>query len=153
MRTTGSRSAICAAAPSTPCNVAPAASARVPAAWITGPSASGSENGTPSSSRSAPASAHAAPIATVASRSGKPPIRYGIRAARPGAAANAAAMLSVPEAKLGKDLREILVAASGQADHVERVGAHVASQRPRERVRGLERRDDALELAHALQSG
>ena len=30
---------------------------RVPAVWITGPSASGSENGTPSSTRSAPASA------------------------------------------------------------------------------------------------
>ena len=37
--------------------VAPAASACVPAAWITGPSASGSENGTPSSTRSAPPSA------------------------------------------------------------------------------------------------
>ena len=35
----------------------PPRSAAVPAAWITGPSASGSENGTPSSTRSAPASA------------------------------------------------------------------------------------------------
>ena len=34
---------------------APAASARVAAAWITGPSARGSENGTPTSTRSAPA--------------------------------------------------------------------------------------------------
>src|SRR5918999_624095 len=133
MRTTGRRSAICVAAPSTSCSVAPAAS--------------GSENGTPSSSRSAPASAHAAPIATVAPRSGKPPIRYGISAARPGAAAQAAARLSVPEAKLGKDLREILVAAAGEADEVERVGAGVVPQRPRQRMRGLERRDDALELA------
>ena len=45
---------------STSSGVTPAASARVAAAWITGPSASGSENGTPSSIRSAPASAAAA---------------------------------------------------------------------------------------------
>ena len=73
---------------------APPASARVAAAWMTGPSASGSENGTPSSTRSAPASAQARPIATEASRSGKPPIRYGISAARPADASNAAAIRS-----------------------------------------------------------
>src|SRR5436190_1379921 len=37
-------------------DLAPAASAAVAAPWITGPSASGSEKGTPSSTRSAPAS-------------------------------------------------------------------------------------------------
>ena len=42
---------------STPSTVAPARSAAVPAAWMTGPSASGSENGMPSSTRSAPPSA------------------------------------------------------------------------------------------------
>ncbi len=40
---------------STPSSVAPAASARSVARWITGPSASGSENGTPISRTSAPA--------------------------------------------------------------------------------------------------
>ena len=41
--------------PSTPRRVAPDASARSVARWITGPSASGSENGTPISRTSAPA--------------------------------------------------------------------------------------------------
>ena len=66
--------------------VAPAASARVAAAWIIGPSASGSENGTPSSTRSAPASTYAAATAAEVSSSGKPPIMYGISAARPSVA-------------------------------------------------------------------
>src|SRR4051795_6943971 len=121
MSTTGRRSETRLATSRTPCSVAPAASALVPAAWITGPSASGSENGTPSSTRSAPASAHASPIAADASRLGDPPIRYGISAARPFAAANAAARLSVPDTKLGERLREVLVPAAGQADEVERV--------------------------------
>ena len=55
--TTGTRPASRSQIDSTPSSVAPAASARVAAAWITGPSASGSEKGTPSSIRSAPASA------------------------------------------------------------------------------------------------
>ena len=59
MRTTGTRGAIASQTPSTPPSVAPARSASVPAAWMTGPSASGSENGTPSSTRSAPPSAYA----------------------------------------------------------------------------------------------
>src|SRR5918999_1854625 len=157
MSTTGTRSANRAATSSTPCSVAPASSARVPAAWITGPSASGSENGTPSSSTSAPASAHAAPIATVDSRSGKPPIRYGISAARPGAAANAAAIrsrpVSVTEAKLREHLGEVLVPAAGEAHQVERVGADGVVEGPGDRVRGLERGDDPLELADAAQRG
>ena len=79
---------------STPSTVAPAASAFVPASWMTGPSASGSENGIPSSNRSAPASAYAWPIAFDASMSGKPPMRYGISAARLPEDANASAMRS-----------------------------------------------------------
>ena len=57
MTTTGTWAAISAATSSTAGSVAPPRSAAVPAAWITGPSASGSENGTPSSMRSAPDSA------------------------------------------------------------------------------------------------
>src|SRR5919201_5906025 len=153
MRTTGTRCDSRAATSSTPCSVAPAASARVPAAWITGPSASGSENGTPSSIRSAPASAQARPIAIEVRRSGKPPIMYGISAARPGAALNAAAMRSVPDSKLREHLREVLVPAAGEADQVERVRTGVARERPCHRVRGLECRDDALELDDATQRG
>src|ERR671935_1359499 len=151
MSTTGTRSLSRAATSRTPCSVAPVASARVPAAWITGPSASGSENGTPSSITSAPASAQASPMAVEAFRFGNPPIMYGISAARPSAALNAAAMRSVPEAKLGKNLREVLVPAAGEADQVERVRRCIALQRPRDRVRGLERRDDAFQLGDAAQ--
>src|SRR5690349_21021350 len=151
MSTTGTRSPTARATPSTPSSVAPAASAAVPAAWITGPSASGSENGTPSSTRSAPASAYASPTAAEASSVGNPPIRYGISAARPLAAANAAEMLSVPDAKPREHLREVLVPAAGEADQVERVGWCLGREHPRHRVRGLERRDDALELGDAAQ--
>ena len=75
MSTTGSRRDASAQMSSTSSGVTPASSARVPAAWITGPSASGSENGTPSSIRSAPASAAAAQHALDCSTSGWPPIR------------------------------------------------------------------------------
>src|SRR3712207_4361866 len=150
MITTGRRADSVRQTSSTPSTVAPDCSAFEPAAWMTGPSASGSENGTPSSTRSAPFSAQAAPIATVASRSGNPPIRYGMSAARPGAAAKAAPKLSVPGAKPVQDLPQILFAAAGQAHQVERVGG---LQRPRDGVRGLERRDDALELRHPAQGG
>ncbi len=57
MTTTGTCSAIVRTASSTCEAVIPFVSASVPAAWITGPSASGSENGIPTSIRSAPASA------------------------------------------------------------------------------------------------
>ncbi len=43
MSTTGISRESAAATSSTPATVAPAASARVPASWMTGPSASGSE--------------------------------------------------------------------------------------------------------------
>src|SRR5215813_7734503 len=141
MSTTGRRSETRLATPRTPCSVAPAASARVAAAWITGPSASGSENGTPSSRRSAPASMQASPTAREASTSGKPPIRYGMRAALRPCEAKAAAILSLKPEHLG----EILVTAAGQRDQVR--ARPLVRERPRDRVRRLERGDDALELA------
>ena len=55
MATTGTLEDRRAASSSTPATLAPASSARVPASWITGPSASGSEYGNPSSMMSAPA--------------------------------------------------------------------------------------------------
>ncbi len=50
----------------------PLASARSDAFWITGPSAIGSENGTPSSITSAPALASASITSVVASGNGSP---------------------------------------------------------------------------------
>ncbi len=53
----------------------PLASARSEAFWITGPSAIGSENGTPSSITSAPARAIASMISALASANGSPAVR------------------------------------------------------------------------------
>src|SRR3954453_12944643 len=125
--------------------VVPAASALVAASWITGPSASGSENGTPSSSRSAPASMQASPTARGGSRSGNPPIRYGMRAACRPCEAKAAAMRSVKPEHLG----QVFVSTARQRDQVRaRAGG---GECPGDRVRGLERRDDALEAAGATE--
>src|ERR1700674_1351603 len=63
----------------------PWASARSDARWITGPSAIGSENGTPSSITSAPAEVSARISGTVAASEGSPAVMYGISAARPAA--------------------------------------------------------------------
>src|SRR5512143_168214 len=56
------------------------ASARSDARWITGPSAMGSENGTPSSMMSAPASTSACINGTVRPLPGSPAVMNGIRA-------------------------------------------------------------------------
>src|SRR3954467_12265110 len=158
MITTGTACARSRATSSTPVVVEPAAGARVPAAWITGPSASGSEYGMPTSSRSAPPSAHAIPIARDPAASGNPPIRYGIRAARrPSArtASNVARMRPLTRSPEQRErFGEVLVAAAGEADEVERVLALVrVREHPRQRVGGLERRDDALELRTAAERG
>ena len=59
----------------------PAASARSVARWMTGPSASGSENGTPTSSTSAPARSSAFRISADRGRSGSPAV---VNVTRPG---------------------------------------------------------------------
>ena len=51
--------------------------------WITGPSAIGSENGTPSSITSAPACTSACITGTVASSDGSPAVMKGTSALRP----------------------------------------------------------------------
>src|SRR2546422_5279166 len=56
--------------------VAPADKARMPAAWITGPSATGSENGMPTSRISAPPSINDTAFAKNAFGSGSLPMRY-----------------------------------------------------------------------------
>src|SRR3954471_11150196 len=161
MRTTGARAASASPTSRTPSMVAPARSACAPAAWTTGPSASGSEYGTPSSSRSAPLSRYASPIARDASSDGKPPMRYGMSAATLPWEAKASAMRRTPapaggaggdragvgagdgRSAPGKDLREVLVAAAREADEIQ--VALALLEHPGERMRGLERRDDALD--------
>ena len=59
---------------STPSSVVPAARARSLARWITGPSASGSENGTPTSMMSAPARSRARRMSDVRARDGSPAV-------------------------------------------------------------------------------
>src|SRR5882672_4898369 len=58
-------------------------SARSPERWMTGPSAMGSENGTPSSITSAPALASACMSGTVTPGSGSPAVMYGMSAFLP----------------------------------------------------------------------
>ena len=66
--------------------VRPRASARPAAAWITGPSATGSEKGMPTSSMSAPPSTSASRIAALVSRSGSPSMTKAPNAPSPRAA-------------------------------------------------------------------
>src|SRR5829696_1722769 len=61
----------------------PCSSARCELAWITGPSASGSENGTPTSTTSAPAASRPWRRATLRAGSGWPAVTYGTKARRP----------------------------------------------------------------------
>src|SRR5437588_6666654 len=149
------------ASPSTSSSVTPACRAVVPAAWITGPSASGSENGMPSSSRLPPASTHARAISNEVLRSGKPPIRYGIRAARRPSAraeANASEIRSTPltaSAPLGsrfgpaffaeqsERLGQILVASPREADEVKLACA--SREHPGDGMSALERGDDPFQ--------
>src|SRR5579884_2268726 len=63
--------------------VVPARRARSAPRWITGPSAIGSENGTPSSIRSQPPRSSAATSSGVRSGVGSPAVMYAIRPARP----------------------------------------------------------------------
>src|SRR5690606_7663883 len=60
-------------------------SARSEARWMVGPSAIGSENGTPSSTMSAPPSTSAFISGRVSSGAGKPAVTKGISALRPSA--------------------------------------------------------------------
>ncbi len=65
---------ISAAIPSTFLRLVPARSARSDARWITGPSAIGSENGTPNSTRSTPPRSSAATSPGVLSSDGSPAV-------------------------------------------------------------------------------
>src|ERR1041384_3899583 len=83
MRTTGTGSAARRTRSSTPASVMPCAKATSLERWMVGPSARGSENGTPTSTRSAPAAATRCRASSDAAAVGNRAVRYGISAARP----------------------------------------------------------------------
>jgi len=62
--------------------VVPDSKARIEEAWMVGPSAMGSEKGTPSSMMSAPPAAMACMRSPVRRRSGSPAVKKGTKAAR-----------------------------------------------------------------------
>src|SRR5262245_38705215 len=127
------------------CGVAPRSSARCDASWITGPSITGSENGIPTSTASAPASATARTTSTHSWS--MPPVTYGTRILRPWsrAARNRFSSSANLAAQDVADLLHVLVATTAQVDEHRLPGERVAILRhPRERMRRLERRDDAL---------
>src|SRR5271163_3180298 len=105
---------------------APAPRPRALARWLAGPSAIGSENGTPSSIRSAPRASSSSTSRRVVSRSGSPATMNGISAASPRArrSRNLRFILPAPAMSLHRhpeglgDRAHILVAAAGQIhDH------------------------------------
>src|SRR6266508_201796 len=83
MMTTGTASAASRIRPSTPAAVIPCSSATCVVRWIVGPSARGSEKGTPTSTRSAPAAATRRSASRDAATVGNPAVRYGISARPP----------------------------------------------------------------------
>ncbi len=150
----------------------PRASARSAAFWITGPSAIGSENGTPSSMRSAPAVGHrphdlgrgvgvrvaggdVGDQRLAAARRAAPRRRAcdaAHHACPAGHARGSAVELGARQVGHGAD---VLVAAARQVDQQVLVGAHRRRQLHRvgHRVARFERRDDALGAAQAVEGG
>src|SRR5580704_16717918 len=139
----------------TPARVVPLRSARSLARWITGPSATGSLNGTPSSITSAPASAAASTIFSVAASDGSPAVMYATRPISPASesARNRCAMRPVgfgavtavcDDAKFSDIAREnihILIATSGKIQDYEFVFFHAwrAANQFRQGVRRFQR--------------
>src|SRR5216117_4075605 len=83
MMTTGTASAASRIKTRTPAAVIPCSSATCVVRWMVGPSARGSENGTPTSTKSAPAAATRRSASRDRAGVGNPAVRYGISAARP----------------------------------------------------------------------
>src|ERR1051325_4294130 len=130
--------------------VVPAASARCDAAWITGPSAIGSENGTPSSIASAPARSSSSTMRGVASGLGSPHVTYAMSPQRFSARSWRKSFLTRFK---GPHLRHVLVAAPAEIHHHDLPAADRAAvaQQPAERMRRLQRGDDAFRLAQFVE--
>src|SRR5690606_29194526 len=118
--------------PSTRSRPAPRARARSELAWMTGPSAIGSENGTPSSITSAPAATSACMTGTVASSEGSPAVMNGTSALRPVARSFAKRFSIRPMSDLdpfaGGDGVHVLVAPPGQVAQHQRVRRQLPGQ-------------------------
>ncbi len=134
------------------------ARARSLARWITGPSAMGSEKGTPSSMRSAPAATMACIKGTVVARSGSPAVTKGMRAVRPRAVRSEkrAAMRLIAG---GPHERRRCACpcrhAPGKIDEDDLVLTHGRRQLDDlgQGVAGLQRRDDALGAGQDMEGG
>src|SRR5690606_511301 len=148
---------------STSASFTPWASARSLARWMVGPSAIGSENGTPSSMMSAPAATHRCRTSRVTARVGNPTVMYGISALRPAARSRSKVATmrgfigtasELDAGPLGHGVH-VLVSPAGQIDQDELVGRHLRrdAHGPGDRVRRLQRRDDALDAAAVVECG
>ena len=140
---------------------APPASARSAARCRTGPSAIGSENGTPISMRSAPARSSASRSGTVTPGSGSPTMRKGTKAASPRlrrlANARATRPARQPVASHSVTPRYAATVSMSLSPRPERLTTMIWSRERRREprrvgdgVRALERRDDALGLGEQL---
>ena len=127
--------------------VTPPVRARKFAAWITGPSAVGSENGMPSSIRSAPFFSIALTISFVVSRSGSPQVINGINALPPAKASLILLMDILPS--VAGDGCTVFIASSGNIDDHDLIFAHGRSQffRISYRMGTFDSRNNALGLA------
>src|SRR5215204_3246544 len=99
------------------CRLAPEAIARSVARWITGPSASGSEKGTPISRTSAPASSRRVMISADFVRSGSPAVTYVTRPVRLSLRSSVKRSSILPTSGLLEDLLHavhVLVASAGE---------------------------------------
>src|SRR3954468_20041419 len=125
--------------------------------WITGPSAMGSENGTPSSITSAPPRTRACMTGTVCAGAGSPAVTKGMSALRFDAAsfAKVSAMRPTLERDPGSlgDRVHVLVAASRKIDEEDAVPGHRRRELHgvRDGVARFERRDDALGAAERVE--
>ena len=131
--------------------VAPPRSARTFAAWMTGPSAVGSEKGMPSSMRSAPASAIAQASSSVTARLGSPQVMNGIKAL-PFSKARLMLLMQILSS-VPRYSRAVLVAASRETDDDYFVFSHLRRDlhRVRDGVRALYRGDYALRAREILE--
>src|SRR4029077_10868894 len=137
--------------------VVPALRARSEPAWMTGPSAIGSENGTPSSIRSAPPRSSAATSAGVRAGVGSPAVKYATSAARRfWRRALKRDWIRVGCIEFGKIFAVdvgVLVTAPGDIDDEQfPMGGGRALQNLGHGMRGFKRRNDALG-ADQLMSG
>src|SRR5688572_11517270 len=150
-------------------NVVRDASARSVARWMTGPSAIGSEKGTPTSMMSAPACSRASIRSAVVLRSGSPAVMKGTKALRllPRSSWNLFSILvmelrcrdpgGVGSTRQGLPrqphrLIHIFIPAPGQVHHRDLVFSHLQLLRLGHRVRALQRWNNTFKSAEFTES-